>query len=41
MLNVFVEGIKPTRFYDVQVRARDDFRCEMHIDTDDAKSHYA
>ena len=34
----FVEGIKPTRFYDVQVRVRDDFRCEMHIDTDDANS---
>lgn len=37
-VDVFVEGIKPTRFYDVQVRVRDDFRCEMHIDTDDANS---
>lgn len=37
-VDVLVEGIKPTRFYDVQVRVRDDFRCEMHIDTDDANS---
>lgn len=37
-VDVLVEGIKPTMFYDVQVRVRDDFRCEMHIDTDDANS---
>ena len=37
-VDVYVEGIKPTMFYDVQVRVRDDFRCEMHIDTDDANS---
>ncbi len=37
-VDVLVEGIKPTRFNDVQVRVRDDFRCEMHIDTDDANS---
>ena len=37
-VDVVVEGVKPTRFYDVQVRVRDDFRCEMHIDTDDANS---
>ena len=37
-VDVVVEGIKPTRFYDVQVRVRDDFRCEMHIDTDDANA---
>lgn len=37
-VDVLVEGIKPTTFYDVQVRVRDDFRCEMHIDTDDANS---
>ena len=37
-VDVLVEGIKPTMFYDVQVHVRDDFRCEMHIDTDDANS---
>ena len=37
-VDVLVEGIKPTRFDDVQVRVSDDFRCEMHIDTDDANS---
>lgn len=29
---------KPTKFYGVQVRVRDDFNIEMHIDTDDANS---
>lgn len=37
-VDVLVEGIKPTKFYDVQVRVRDDFNTEMHIDTDDANS---
>ena len=37
-VDVMVEGIKPTKFYDVQVRVRDDFNTEMHIDTDDANS---
>lgn len=37
-VDVMVEGIKPTKFYDVQVRIRDDFNVEMHIDTDDANS---
>ena len=37
-VDVEVEGVKPTRFYDVQVRVRDDFNAEMHIDTDDANS---
>lgn len=37
-VDVEVEGIKPTKFYDVQVRVRDDFNAEMHIDTDDANS---
>lgn len=38
LVDVLVEGIKPTKFYDVQVRIRDDFNTEMHIDTDDANS---
>lgn len=37
-VDVEIDGIKPTRFYDVQVRVRDDFNVEMHIDTDDANS---
>ncbi len=37
-VDVEVEGVKPTKFYDVQVRVRDDFNVEMHIDTDDANS---
>lgn len=37
-VDVLVSGIKPTKFYDVQVRVRDDFNTEMHIDTDDANS---
>ncbi len=37
-VNVEVEGVKPTKFYDVQVRVREDFNVEMHIDTDDANS---
>lgn len=37
-VDVMVEGVKPTKFYDVQVRVRDDFNVEMHIDTDDANS---
>ena len=37
-VDVLVEGIKPTKFFDVQVRVRDDFNVEMHIDTDDANA---
>ncbi len=37
-VDVMVESIKPTKFYGVQVRVRDDFNVEMHIDTDDANS---
>ena len=38
-VNVMVEGKeKTTKFYDVQVRVRDDFNVEMHLDTDDANS---
>ena len=32
------ENLKTTKFYGVQVRVRDDFNVEMHIDTDDANS---
>lgn len=37
-VDVLAEGIKPTKFFDVQVRVREDFNVEMHIDTDDANS---
>lgn len=37
-VDVMIESIKPTKFYGVQVRVRDDFNIEMHIDTDDANS---
>ena len=37
-VDVVIEGVKPTKFYDVQIRVRDDFNTEMHIDTDDANS---
>ena len=37
-VDVLVESIKPTKFFDVQVRVRDDFNVEMHIDTDDANA---
>ncbi len=31
-------GERKTRWYDVQIRANDAFRLEMHIDTDDANA---
>ena len=37
-VNVQVDGVRRTRFYDVQVRANEAFRLEMHIDTDDANA---
>lgn len=38
-VDVICEGKeKTTKFYDVQIRVRDDFNVEMHIDTDDANS---
>ena len=38
LVDVAIDGIKPTKFYDVQIRVREDFNVEMHIDTDDANS---
>ena len=32
------EGTRKTRWYGVQVRVRDDFALEMHVDTDDANA---
>ena len=37
-VNVQGDGVRRTRFYDVQVRANEAFRLEMHIDTDDANA---
>ena len=38
-VTVDVEGKgKKTRWYGVQVRVRDDFALEMHVDTDDANA---
>ena len=38
LVDVEIQNAKPTRYYDVQVRVRDDFNTEMHIDTDDANA---
>jgi putative phosphotransacetylase len=38
IVDVEIENSKPTRFYNVQVRVREDFNTEMHIDTDDANA---
>ena len=35
---VDVSGKRRTRWYDVQVRVSEDFRLEMHVDTDDANA---
>ncbi len=35
---VDASGERKTRWYDVQIRANDAFRLEMHIDTDDANA---
>ncbi len=37
-VTVDASGERKTRWYDVQVRANDAFRLEMHIDTDDANA---
>ena len=38
IVDVEIDNSKPTRFYNVQVRVREDFTTEMHIDTDDANA---
>ncbi len=38
LVDVLIQNEKPTKFYDVQVRVREDFEPEMHIDTDDANA---
>lgn len=38
IVDVEIQNSKPTRFYNVQVRVREDFNTEMHIDTDDANA---
>ncbi len=37
-VTVDVQGERRTTFYDVQVRVSDNFRLEMHVDTDDANA---
>ncbi len=37
-VTVDVMGKRRTRWFDVQVRAHEDFRLEMHVDTDDANA---
>lgn len=38
LVDVEIQNSKPTRYYNVQVRVREDFDTEMHIDTDDANA---
>ncbi len=38
VVDVEIQNSKPTKFYNVQVRVREDFNTEMHIDTDDANA---
>ncbi|MDY3928745.1 MAG: phosphate propanoyltransferase [Clostridia bacterium] len=38
VVDVEIQNSKPTRYYNVQVRVREDFDTEMHIDTDDANA---
>lgn len=38
VVDVEIQNSKPTRYYNVQVRVREDFETEMHIDTDDANA---
>ena len=38
VVDIDVEGERPTRWFGVQVRVHKDFRLEMHVDTDDANA---
>lgn len=38
IVDVEIQNAKPTKYYNVQVRVREDFDTEMHIDTDDANA---
>ena len=38
IVDVEIQNAKPTKYYNVQVRVREDFNTEMHIDTDDANA---
>lgn len=38
VVDVEIQNSKPTKYYNVQVRVREDFNTEMHIDTDDANA---
>ena len=38
VVDVEIQNSKPTRYYNVQVRVREDFETEKHIDTDDANA---
>ncbi len=37
-VTVQVDGARRTRWYDVQIRVSENFRLEMHVDTDDANA---
>lgn len=37
-VTVQADGVRRTRFYDVQVRVHEQFALEMHLDTDDANA---
>ena len=38
VVDVEIQNSKQTRYNNVQVRVREDFETEMHIDTDDANA---
>ena len=37
-VNIDVNGTRKTRWFDVQIRVNENFRLEMHVDTDDANA---